>query len=156
MDLKKLEILTNKYIAGESSLNEEKDLRELVRNAGNSLPDEYRYLEYTFYFIETEKYIEHPQGSEIRNLSENPKRKIRSLIAIAASMMLLLSIGISLNKPTYVTQQLAKISNAQEKQIYIQTKEALLIVAQNLKRGENEINNLAKINQVTTRIIKNR
>ncbi len=155
MDLTRLKVLENKYLSGNTTLKEERELENMIHHLKDEMPEQFQYLSSVFNFYKVEKEINHPANKQYFTKHNKRVKRTVSTVSIAASVILLILSTINVKKPVYATHQLAKINRAGEEQICTKTKEALLIVAHNLNKGKGELKYLDKINQITTKIIKN-
>ena len=161
MDLESVEALLAKYYEGETSIEEERKLKEFF-NSGN-VPEEMvqEQIKFRFYadaFNEgTDKAFEDKLlSSEVHSPKINRaisfRPGIRMVSAIAAGLMLLLGVSfflkrnISFNKKnnygTYDNPQIA----------YAQTKNALLLISSKLNKGNNTLSKLSKFYEIQTEV----
>jgi len=149
MEFKDLEILLDKYFDGESTLEEEMQIKCFFKDQSN-LPDELKQTKAMFDFFQKES--AHKLEQElifIKNTHKSKPDKTRKILylitSVAASILLLFSIFTYINKPNspkvyaYVNgkpimdEELAK----QE------TEKALLLVSKNLNEGSKSLKHLS-------------
>lgn len=156
MDLKNIDKIIKKFYEGKTNLEEEKILKSfLLQN--NNLPDYYNTLKTFFRFTELESNIKSPGSKAIvpkKQFKKQAIAKIYGSIAVAVTIALLVTTFNNYSKPLAI-DEINTITYNQRKQVYNQTKEALLLISENLNKGKNEIKRLAIIDEVSKHIIKN-
>jgi len=153
MEYQKIEEIVNRYLEGESTLEEESLLKEYFSQPG--LPDEHSEMKELFnYFTEKQREItpSFDVSADLNLLIENEwKRETRSRFRRvlawvgSAAAVLVLSFGIYqyMDKPeaaikdTYKDPQLA----------YIETKRALLLVSRTMNRNTANLKYLSKVDE---------
>jgi|DEB0MinimDraft_12_1074336.scaffolds.fasta_scaffold00020_70 hypothetical protein len=133
MRAQEIEILLNKYLDAETSLNEESILRDYFNN-NNVEPHLESYKLMFTYFNITERY-EKPIFKTKRNYG---------WLKIAASIVLLIGLNFG-----YVAKQ-----NYEAKVAYDQTEMALNLLANNLNKGVESMTYLGEFNKATNKIFK--
>lgn len=154
MDWKELDTMLERYYEGESTLDEERAIK-LFFNSVENVPDKYREAAELFGYFNREASITMPDNFKFS--APVNKHKLWSIIGstgIAASIAIFIAITINHNQPKAI-DQIAQITYQEQKKAYYQTKEALLIVSDNLKKGKREIQRLSIFNEVQKTIIKN-
>jgi hypothetical protein len=128
----RLNILLEKYFEGESSLDEEKEIRELLHNA------EGYEIEKQF-FLELEKYSALESNVEFQL---KPTRNLYSFWSkIAAGFMLFLMAGIALFQ--YQEKQ-------REEEAYGQVMQAFALIQTNMQKGLNSMDALEDFKHLST------
>jgi hypothetical protein len=159
MDLKKIEILLQRFYNGESTLEEESFLREFFSDRDN-VPENLRAEQEHFmiyrdamdaespsddFFNRLEDLIDDQSDKEIRLTR---RRRLYQVFSIAASIILFVGIYITVvniraPKPetviadTYKNPQLA----------YEETQKVLLYVSEKLNQGTGQLKNFSKLNE---------
>jgi hypothetical protein len=153
MEYQKIEEILNRYLEGESTLEEETLLKEYFSQAG--LPAEHREMKELFLFL-TEANLEAAPpfdvSAELNSLVENEWKKetrnrFRRVMAWAgsAAAVLVLTFGIFqyMNKPEAVIKDTYK----DPKLAYAETKRALLMVSRTMNRSTTSLKYLSKVDQ---------
>jgi hypothetical protein len=152
MDLQKIEYLIKKFESGETTLEEENELK--VFFAGNIVPDHLKVYKQMFGFYSNAVHEEVPdkdfdekvlQKIEQMNSKATGHRKIRRLyswIGVAASIVVLIGLYFyfqnqNIHTGTYEDPELA----------YAHTKKILLAVSENLNQGTEELSNIGEFNK---------
>lgn len=147
MELIKIESLLQKYDEGETSLKEEKILKEYF--SSEETPDHLKEYRSIFNFSIKEKEISYPKEIKVKS-----RTKSYAFIGIAASIIL--AIGIftyqydEQNQLSY--NELGTIENPEE--AFLKTKEALQMVAEVLNNGQEELQYVEEFNNTTSKYIK--
>lgn len=147
MELIKIESLLKKYDEGETSLKEEKILKEYF--SSEETPDHLKEYRSIFNFSIKEKEISYPKEIKVKS-----RKKSYAFIGIAASIIL--AIGIftyqydEQNQLSY--NELGTIENPEE--AFLKTKEALQMVAEVLNNGQEELQYVEEFNNTTSKYIK--
>jgi len=148
MELKKLKILLEKYETGESSLAEEKALREYFKN--NEVPENLKTHQLIFGFLAEEK-EKHTSG-EIQ-LRETSKSNKHLWTAIAASVILLIGLFLFQND----SQQLqdSELGTIQNKEEALQKSvETLKMVSELMNESKQDLIYLKEFNNTKNKFIK--
>ncbi len=153
MEYNGIEELLNKYLEGESSLEEEVLLKEYFSQA--SLPDERKEMQQLFlYFAFAEKESAPAPGitGELNRLIENEWktenirrfRKVMAWVAGAAAMVII-SFGTYqyINKP----EALVKDTFKDPKLAYLETKRVLLLVSRSMNQNTKKLKYLSKVDE---------
>jgi len=156
MDLKRIELLLQRFYNGESTIEEEKELKDFFIN--NDVP---RHLwaeqeMFTYYDVES-KSEKHDKalGNKIINAINDAERKefkqkikrrkiYYTVSSAAAGITLLVTMYFAFffngsNRDTYDDPEIA----------YLQTRETLLFVSSKMNQGTKELQVLDKINEAT-------
>jgi len=159
MEFKDFELLLDKYFEGNSTLEEEKQIREFFRT-NSDLPEKLVETKAMFEFFqnESEKQTELPliQIANWKSVKSANKRKIYYLISgIAASLLLLISI-------------LTYTDNSEEQKVYayingkpimneqvakMEAKRALLLVSSNFNQGAENLNHLSTFSKAEELVV---
>jgi hypothetical protein len=153
MEYHEVEILLEKYLEGESTLEEESRLRQYFSQP--DLPPEYRGMHDLFrYFDLTAKEAEAPFdiSSEINSIIEresNNKRRVgmRSILVWVTSTAAVLAIALGIYRYTYKPQPVVKDTFTDPKMAYLETKRALLLVSRAMNRNTASLKYLANIDE---------
>lgn len=147
MELIKIEALLEKYEAGETTLAEEKALKEYFKM--ENIPPHLSH--YKSLFLYTKKESEITTAFEFKNRS---KKKKFALFGIAASILLALGIiGFYNNGQQELEQQnLGTIEDPEE--AYLKAKETLQLVSEALNSSNDELTYVAEFGKVTNKYIK--
>lgn len=147
MELIKIESLLKKYDEGETSLNEEKLLKEYF--SSGETPEHLKEYREMFNFSKNEKEISYPGELGVKS-----KMKSYAFIGIAASI--LLAIGIftfQYNQQNILSgSELGTIENPEE--AFLKTKETLQMIAEVLNNGQEELQYVEEFNNTTNKYIK--
>ncbi len=163
MDLKEIKALLEKFYNGDTSLEEEKILREYFSN--EVINDELRADKDIFlYQVQEEKsnQIIPDISDEIwNNLNSNDNsQKDKSLtyvlLRIAAGLVILIGSYLLLNNQVFKKQQTIQFTDTYEnpEQAYEQAKQTLLYVSAMLNNGANHLEPIQKINEGTKELNK--
>lgn len=143
MELQKIEHILDKYLEGESSLKEEKQLREYF-SSGNVAPHLQEYVALFGYFSFSEK--ESYQG-KVKFRQE--KKKVFSFVAVAASVVLLAGIFLQQGKES------TEFGTYEDPEIALQkTKEALQLVSKYMNTGKEDLVYLKEFNNAKDEFLK--
>lgn len=148
MELNNLRILLNRYEKGETSLQEERDLKEYF--SINEIPEEFIADKGIFNFnIESRKIT----SSKDIVLESKPKRKW-FYAGVAASFLILMSFLFfnDLTNEKLEDQNLGTIDDPE--QAYLKTKETLQMVADVFSEGRENLKYLNEFNKTKNKIIK--
>jgi len=160
MEFKDLELLLDKYFEGNSTLEEEKQIREFFRT-NSDLPEKLVETKAMFEFFQNESVkqteLQLIQIANWKSVKSTNKRKIYYLISgIAASLLLLISI-------------LTYTDNSEEQKVYayingkpimneqvakMEAKRALLLVSSNFNHGAENLNHLSTFSKAEELIVK--
>lgn len=153
MEYKEIEKLLNKYLEGESSLEEEALLKDYFAQPG--LPAEQHEMQEMFrYFTDSKSESSPPFNitNEINTLIESEWKKetnnhFRRIIAwaVSAAAVLVISIGLFqyLNKPEAVVKDTYK----DPKLAYLETQKALMMVSRVMNRNTVKLKYLSKVDE---------
>jgi len=152
MDLQKIEYLIKKFEAGETSLEEENELK--IFFAGNVVPDHLKVYRQLFVFYTSavqeelpdqdfdEKVLQKIDRTMQRDSGSWPVKRLYSWVGIAASIVVLIGLYFyfqnqNTNTGTYEDPELA----------YVHTKKILFAVSENLNQGTDELSNIGEFNK---------
>ena len=153
MNLQKMEELIRKYESGETSMEEEKVLHDFFEN--NEVPVHLANYKKLFSFFDTSKSeMLEDEGFDDRIMKliakaepikspEGKSYKLYTMMSIAASILILISVGIYFQsgtpkihfEDTYDNPELA----------YAETKKILMLVSGNMNTGSDELQNVAEL-----------
>ncbi len=147
MELHKVESLLKRFDEGETTLEEEKLLKEYFRS--EKAPKHLGVYDRIFTFSEEEKKILYPGQWKLKS-----HRKWYAIIGIAASI--LMAFGILTfhenNQQNFNQNELGTIETPEE--AYYKAKETLQMVAQIMNNGKEELVYLDEFNKTKNQIIK--
>lgn len=148
MELQKIKDLLEKYEAGETSLAEEKKLREYFKR--NEVPDSLKPYQLIFGFSE----IENQKSYEKEILLPSNKQDNRYLwTAIAASVILVVGLFFFQNKPLEMSD--SDLGTIQDKEVALQkSMEALKMVSELMNEGKEDLIYLKEFNNTKNKFIK--
>jgi len=148
MELQKIKDLLEKYEAGETSLAEEKKLREHFKK--NEVPDSLKSYQLIFGFSE----IENQKSYEKEILLPSNKQDNRYLwTAIAASVILVVGLFFFQNKPLEMSD--SDLGTIQDKEVALQkSMEALKMVSELMNEGKEDLIYLKEFNNTKNKFIK--
>ncbi len=146
MELNKLESLLKRYDDGETSLEEEKLLKEYFHSG--KVPNHLKEYKMIFNFSEEEKKIHHPGKIKLKSR--------RKWYAIGLAASILIAVGIFTfqenEQQNFSQNELGTIENPEE--AYYKAKETLQMVAQIMNIGKQELVYLDEFNKTKNQIIK--
>ena len=159
MDLRSIEALLAKYYEGETSIEEERKLKEFF-NSGD-VPAELvqERMKFRFYadaFDEgTDKSFDDKLvPAEISN--PNIKRVLlfrpgfKTISAMAAGLLLLIGVSLFLKRDVNRKNSYGTYDNPQI--AYAQTKNALLLISCKLNKGNKSLSKISKLYEIQTRV----
>lgn len=146
MELNKLESLLKRFDDGETSLEEEKFLKEYFHLV--KVPNHLKEYQLIFNFSEEEKNIHHPGKIKLKSG--------RKWYAIGLAASILIAVGIFTfqenEQQNFSQSELGTIENPEE--AYYKAKETLQMVAQIMNNGKQELVYLEEFNKTKNQIIK--
>lgn len=148
MELQEIKNYLEKYEAGETSLNEEKRLREYFKR--NEIPDSLKPYQLIFGFseIESKKSYEKEIG-----LPSNKQDNRYLWTAIAASVILVVGIFFFQNKPVALNDN--DLGTVQDKEEALQkSMETLKMVSELMNEGKKDLVYLKEFNKTKEKFIK--
>ncbi len=147
MELNNLRGLLQKYELGETSLDEERDLRDYF--SANIAPQEFEVYNMIFKFTKESKGIEYSKNVQ---LTSNPNRKW-AYTGIAASILIIMSFLFfnDLTNRSLDEQNLGTIEDPEK--AYIKTKETLQMVANIFSDGKQDLEYLNEFNKTKNKFI---
>lgn len=155
MDSKKAEQLLERYYAGDSTLEEEAQLRSYF--AQEQVPEHLQPAQVQFRFLahagteKMEQEIESPGLTVVGGKLPLRKRMVRYISYAAASVLLLAGIWYAMpSTSTNATGQYGTYSNPEK--AYNETKQALLLISAHLNKGTKDVNKLKKLHQAQEHI----
>lgn len=154
MDLKLIEDLLNKYYQGETSLEEERKLKEFFIQ--EIIPESLRQEQIKFKFysnaskesidINFEKKLLKDYSSKNKTI---PLRQYnRTLLRIAASILLIFGTYFYINRTSSFKEKNVYGTSDNPELAYAETKKALLLISQKLNKGTKNLNKLSKLNEM--------
>lgn len=153
MEYQEIEEILNRYLEGESTLEEETMLKKYFSRT--DLPDDQREMKDLFMYFNTARVESKPDfdvSDHLNSIIENEWKKdtqnrFRRILTWAgsAAAVLVLSFGIFqyMNKPKAVI----KDTYQDPKQAYLETKRALLLVSRTMNHNTARLKYLAKVDQ---------
>ncbi len=155
MNNHELNVLIKKYLNAETSLLEEKQLREFFNN--NPVPEAFQEYASMFYFFYEEKQLKSTGEGYLhkrKSLFQTKKKVWIAVISSAAAVVLVL-IMFLIDPPSNRTESLARINTdtfENPDEAYHATKKALLLASENLNIAMEELEALANF-QIATEIV---
>jgi hypothetical protein len=157
MDYNNIRKLLDKYWEGESSLQEETQLREFF--TGTDVPEDLKTYQPLFQFFQMEQ-DKNLNGDFDQRLiqelksSEKPTAKVRRLpyylMRVAAAGLLLFSIYFVNEQWNQDSYEAAASEEMTPEEAYAQTKQALLLVSAKMNKGTDVANDgMSKMNKAT-------
>jgi len=148
MELQKIKDLLEKYEAGETSLAEEKKLREYFKR--NEVPESLKPYQLIFGFSENETKKSYEKEIEL----PSTKQDNRYLwTAIAASVILVVGLFFFQNKPLEMSD--SDLGTIQDKEEALQkSMEALKMVSELMNEGKEDLIYLKEFNNTKNKFIK--
>ena len=148
MELNDLRILLKKYEEGETSLQEERDLKEYFNS--NEVAQEFIASKSIFNFDVESKKIEYSKEIQLKS---KLKRKW-AYAGVAASILILMSFLFfnDLTNKKLEEQNLGTIEDPE--QAYLKTKETLQMVADVFSEGREDLEYLNEFNKTKNKFIK--
>jgi hypothetical protein len=148
MELNDLRILLKKYEEGETSLQEERDLKEYFNS--NEVAQEFMDYKRIFNFDVESRKIEYSKEIQLKS---KPKRKW-AYAGVAASILILMSFLFfnDLTNKKLEEQNLGTIEDPE--QAYLKTKETLQMVADVFSEGREDLEYLNEFNKTKNKFIK--
>lgn len=148
MELQKIKDLLEKYEAGETSLAEEKKLREYFKR--NEVPDSLKPYQLIFGFSENESKKSYEREIE---LPSNKQDNRYLWTAIAASVILVVGLFFFQNKPLEMSD--SDLGTIQDKEEALQkSMEALKMVSELMNEGKEDLIYLKEFNNTKNKFIK--
>ena len=148
MELQKIKDLLEKYEAGETSLAEERKLREYFKR--NEVPDSLKPYQLIFGFSEIESKKSYEKEIE---LPSNKQDNSYLWTAIAASVILVVGLFFFQNKPLEMSD--SDLGTIQDKEIALQkSMEALKMVSELMNEGKEDLIYLKEFNNTKNKFIK--
>lgn len=148
MELQKIKDLLEKYEAGETSLAEEKKLREYFKR--NEVPDSLKPYQFIFGFSEIENKKSYEREIE---LPSNKQDNRYLWTAIAASVILVVGLFFFQNKPLEMSD--SDLGTIQDKEEALQkSMEALKMVSELMNEGKEDLIYLKEFNNTKNKFIK--
>lgn len=159
MDYNNIRKLLDKYWEGESSLQEETQLRDFF--AGNDIPEDLKPFQSLFqlFQLEQDKKLNADFDKKLMQQlqsSDKPVAKVRTLsfylVRIAAAGLLLISIyWVSQQAPFKTDETIVTAEEMTPEEVYAQTKQALMLVSAKLNKGTDIANNgMSKMAKATS------
>ncbi len=148
MELNDLRILLQKYEEGETSLQEERDLKKYF--SSEEVPKEFIAYKSIFNFSVESRKIEFSKDSQLKS---TPKRKW-AYAGVAASILIIMSFLFydDLTNKKLEDQNLGTIEDPE--QAYLKTKETLQMVADVFSDGREDLKYLKEFNKTKNKFIK--
>lgn len=144
MESKAIDNLVEKYLEGETSLQEESRLREYF-SSGNVAPHLQEYVPLFGYFNAAKE--ENFTGDIRLNRQDQGRKKVYSWVAVAASVVL--AAGLFFQQPNEATE----FGSYEDPELAMQkTKEALQMVSQYMNTGTEDLGYLKEFNNATNKI----
>jgi hypothetical protein len=155
MDYNEITHLLEKYMESNTSVDEEKMLKEYFLYTENIAP-EHLYAKSMFVHFDMEKDIKYVKSNKVKARVVNMKYIIR-LSSIAASILIIFGIVFLFTQKTSEEVVYAYINGKPitNKELALhQTKKALFFISDNLNQGTKELNQFSKFNEIEQLITK--
>ena len=164
MDSKRLEILLNRYWSCVSSLEEEKELRDYFNN--NEVDEDMVEIGTLFRYYQSEKKIEKLDGSfdssvteKIKKIKVSRKPKLRKLVynylKVAATVLIVITASYFYRQSLAPEKRPELLGTFEDpKEAYEETKKALMLIAQQMNKGRNQVGKLKMFTDAETKIKK--
>jgi hypothetical protein len=158
MELNEIDQLINKYFEGETSLEEEAQIKAFF-NSKRILPEKYQRLKAMFGFYESSK--KETSELKIENIIPFQKKKTNSFrilyYAVAASITILFGIWFmhdsGTEKPVYAYINGKPVEN--QELAYKEAQKALMMVSKNLNQGAKNVGHLSELDKALTSVSGN-
>lgn len=118
----RIDTLLEKYWAGESSLQEEQELKQMLKDAEGYASEKEFFQGISEYGL--------AEASNLKNPLRYQRKWLTTWLKVAASVSILLALGLSLF--TYEQKKA-------EKEAYLQLMEALALIQENFQKGTNSM-----------------
>jgi hypothetical protein len=156
MDYNKIRALLEKYWEGESSLEDEKLLRDFFVTHTGDLPDDLRETAPLFRYFQLEQEREVPQPVA-RVVHLRKSRPWQHWMKYAAVLLIMAGIGYSLQQFREKQHNLAAAGWQQDtysdpEKAYAETQKALQLLARNLNKGTQQMEKLSYFNDATEKV----
>ena len=150
--MKKWEDILEKYWKGETSLEEEKSLREFMQKP--DLPQAFRPYRHLFRYYEKSAQIAMPSPKTEKDFRQGMYKPIWGyILSVAAAVLLLLGLFLELNREDTSSDNARQISSQDTfedpEQAYEEARNALLLVAEKMKVENNHKKNISKVSTLT-------
>jgi len=147
MEYNHIKQLLDKYLEGESSLEEEQELAVYFLNT-KDIPQEFAFAKAMFCQFKQEKEVTYPRRRTRRSI-------ILKLSAVAASIAIVIGLGFYLPKQDQPIYGYINGEPIRDKAVAIsEIESALSMVSKNYNRGTEELDQLTKFNEATDLFIK--
>lgn len=159
MDYNNIRKLLDKYWEGESSVQEEVQLRDFFN--GSDVPEDLKSYQplFQFFKMEQEKKLNEDFDKRLIQQLESSEKSLAKVRSLPFYLMRIAAVGLLLISVYFVSQQLfyktdkTIVTNYEEmtpEEVYAQTKQALLLVSAKLNKGTDVANDgLSKMNKAT-------
>ena len=156
MDYREIKALLDKYLEGNTSLEEEKILRKFF-DEKQDVPEDIQYAKHMFSSFRNEASGKPDFVIKDHKVIHFRKRNIFVLTGIAASILLIIGYFLINNsRNDQIIYAYFDGKPVHDKQFAInETKRALMLISSNLNQGTRDLNYLAKINEIEQLVIKN-
>lgn len=149
MELREIEILANKYLDAQSSLEEEAQLSEYLMN--NDVPPHLQAIKDEMSFFHQAREVKMEKNFKVPVTPSEVKArplKLKWVISVAASLVLMLGVYMS------NTQSQRDLGSYNDPELaYQETKAALMMLSQNMNTGLEKVNHLKTMNEVQQQIV---
>ena len=132
-EYERIQLLLDKYIAGETRNDEESMLREFFATHHDDIPMEWQPYRALFCFIEKERNSTTAGNKEISHDDKRKKRKLSivSIISVAAALLLLFTISLGRKSSDECYMIIDGKKYTDKKEIRAEALEALQMVGEN-------------------------
>jgi hypothetical protein len=160
MEYHEIEELLNRYLEGESTLEEEAMLKQYFSQP--ELPPGHREMQELFrYFVATGKESDPPFDMTVeinsvieRELNKEHRSRFRLLFVWVAGTAAVLAVSFGIYRYTYRTPPVVNDTFSDPKMAYLETKRALLMVSRAMNRNTASLKYLANIDKSFNKVQK--
>jgi hypothetical protein len=161
MDLKTIEALLDKYYDGETTLEEEKNLKTFFRDHDVPEDIEEEKVKFLFYAQASEETIDVPDEKLLSRIAR--KKVIIPLVSnryrirmagIAASILLIIGIACFMNRDLFYVKNTKPVASSNPQLANIETRNALLLVSEKLNIGNRNLSRISKWDEMQDLITK--
>ena len=149
MELNNIDTLIEKYMSGETSLEEEYQLKKYFQENRNVSTKHLRYS-YLFSYFKGKSEVESKLKFEEVIINEKPVNKTRKIMiwAMAASIALLLAVSVFNKEPEQEVYAYINGKPVMNKEVAMaETQKVLLLISNNLNEGTSNLGHLKEFSK---------
>ena len=163
MDLKRIEELLDKYYNGETTLAEEKVLKDFFNQESVPAKLKEQQMQFRFYANAQTEGIGDPLEERLASIHKTKARiipffnysnRFKAISAIAAGLLLIIGVSLLLVRDTLFNNKGNCGTYNVPMTAYVQTKRALLLVASKLNTGNRNLTKISKLNEMQNFLTK--